>query len=133
MTSTLKRQCETPLLLGLTFSLIRQRLLEKPTLTLEEGRTTSSQSGDGSVIAEMYASSFSSNNYSTVNAAVDSNSSPSYASKVPEEENETPEVATKSACSFSGRLCHPRYLCPARKTICQEVWEKRTLQLCLQI
>ncbi|KAK3880071.1 hypothetical protein Pcinc_015410 [Petrolisthes cinctipes] len=106
---------------GLTSSLIRKRLLEKPTLTLEEAVQQARSLEMAQVNAEMYASSFSSNNYSTVTAVVDSDSSPSYASKVPEEENEMPEVAaTKSACSFCGRLCHPRYLCPARKAICHK-------------
>ncbi|XP_045104382.1 uncharacterized protein LOC123499915 [Portunus trituberculatus] len=105
---------------GLSSSVIRQRLLEKLSLTLEEAVQQARSLELAQHNADKYASLSSSDCHSTAVAVTD-----------PRVFNDSEEVtasakttaATKN-CFYCGRSLHPRYTCPARNATCHKCGRK---------
>lgn len=99
----------------LSSSPIRQRLLEKQTLILDEVVTQARSLEMAQLNTEMYSSSYDSSNYPPVTGAVDAApSGPSSVISSPDSSTNDPAVAsTQLSCQFCGRPFHPQYRCPA--------------------
>ena len=105
---------------GLSSSVIRQRLLEKLSLTLEEAVQQARSLELAQLNADMYVSPSTSGCHSTAVAVIDPR-----VSKDSEEVSASAKAtaATKN-CFYCGSSFHPRYFCPARNATCHKCGKK---------
>ena len=105
---------------GLSSSVIRQRLLEKLSLTLEEAVQQARSLELAQHNADMYVSLSSSGSHSLA-VVVTNPRVPNDSEKVSASAKTT---AATETCFYCGCSLHPRYTCPARNAICHKCGKK---------
>lgn len=114
---------------GLQAPVIRQRLLENQSLTLDEAVKQARSLDLAQRNAEMYTSPGVGSNFAAAASTPEvAQAQPSTNCSPPRVDSKVTEIATAAAtgssCSFCGRSNHARFKCPARNSFCHKCSKK---------